>query len=272
MFIYRSRFLTRGEVWFEGSPAPSRVDWILYRHQDKPVPRARWRHFHNLVIDLRKSVEQLRAELDPRTASKIQAAEKDEGVRCAWSPVAEETQLNELEHWWNHSIESRRRWGPLSRAWLRPMIAAGALELSSARSPAGAPLALGGLFRGARRAQQLMIVSPPREAPDPASRARTARACACLIWHTLLRLKREGVDCFDFGGWYPGSADIQLLGANAFKRGFGGAVVREFECEQTITLRGRVALTAARWVERFKEARSPNREIWKGQTDATPAR
>src|SRR5207248_11607876 len=106
------------------------------------------------------------------------------------------------------------------------------------------------------RVQQLMSVSPPRAILNPAIRAKTHRASCFLLWKTMLRLKEQGIGCFDFGGWYPGSEDIQLLGANAFKRGFGGELVREYECEQTMTLKGWIILSGARVLARTRARRS----------------
>src|SRR5438034_747874 len=105
------------------------------------------------------------------------------------------------------------------------------------REPSGAFVVFTGLFRDKQRVQLLMNVSPPRTALVPAARAKTNRASCFLIWKALLRLKEQGVRYFDFGGWYPGTEDIQLLGANAFKKGLGGQVVREYECEQIVTLK-----------------------------------
>jgi hypothetical protein len=50
---------------------------------------------------------------------------------------------------------------------------------------------------------------------------------------------------FDFGGWYVGS-DPQLLNINEFKRGFGGTVAREYQCEQIRTLKGHIVLGVAK--------------------------
>jgi lipid II:glycine glycyltransferase (peptidoglycan interpeptide bridge formation enzyme) len=77
----------------------------------------------------------------------------------------------------------------------------------------------------------------------------------------MLRLKQQGVRYFDFGGWYPGKEDIQLLGANAFKKGFGGQVVREYECEQVLTLKGKVVLTGARLLARLRNSISGTRNF-----------
>src|SRR5262249_52083805 len=137
-----------------------------------------------------------------------------------------------IERMWNQSIESRRRWGKLDRNWLGEMIAGRAFELASAREPSGALVVFTGLFCDKHRVQLLMNVSPPRTALAPAARAKTNRASCFLVWKTLLRLKAQGARYFDFGGWYPGTEDIQLLGANAFKKSLGGQTIREYECEQ----------------------------------------
>jgi CelD/BcsL family acetyltransferase involved in cellulose biosynthesis len=162
---------------------------------------------------------------------------------------------------WNQSIESKRRWGNLNRDWLGKMISARAFEFAAARDPSGTLVVSAGLFRDKHRVQQLMSVSPPRSALVPAVRARTNRASCFLLWKTMLRFKEQGLQYFDFGGWYPGTEDIQLLGANAFKKSLGGQVVREFECEQIVTLKGWLLLTAARLIDRAREFRPKDAEV-----------
>jgi hypothetical protein len=266
MFVYQSRFLRRGEVWFDNEPSGAPVDWILYRNRSAPVRGTRSRPFYNRLIDLSKSPEQLLAEMEPRTVAKIKAAAEEDKLTCEWSMVVDAKQLDEIEGMWNQSIEAKRRWGNLNRAWLSEMIRAGAFELTAAREPSGAVVVFGGLFRDKHRAQQLMSVSPPRAALVPAARAKTNRASCFLLWNTLLRLKEQGVRYFDFGGWYPGNEDIQLLGANAFKKSLGGEVVHEFECEKIVSLKGWVVLT-----ERAKEFRLKDVKIWESHPDEATA-
>jgi hypothetical protein len=261
MFTYQSRFLKRGEVWFDNQPNGERVDWILYRNRSAPVPGAKSRNFYNRLVDLSKTPEALLADMEPRTVAKIKTAEEQDKFSCEWRLVTDARGLDEIELMWNQSIEAKRRWGNLNREWLGKMIAARSFELASARDPSGTLVVFGGMFRDKYRVQQLMSVSPPRSALIPAVRARTNRASCFLLWKTMLRFKEEGVRYFDFGGWYPGNEDIQLLGANAFKKSLGGQVVREFECEQMVTLKGWLLLTAARFVARAKEIRPENTEI-----------
>jgi hypothetical protein len=199
--------------------------------------------------------------MEPKTVAKIESAGKD-NLSCQWCQLSHRTQLDEIELSWNQSTEAKRRWGQLNRAWLGEMISAGALEIATARDPSGALLVYAGLFRDKHRVQQLLTVSPRPAELAPTVRAKTNRASCFLLWKTMLRLKEQGIQWFDFGGWYPGSDDIQLLGANAFKKGFGGEVIREFECEQILTLKGWVLLRLARFMARAKEFRFGKFSIW----------
>jgi hypothetical protein len=78
VFVYRSRFLTRGEVWFDDGPDGRSIDWVLYRQCSRPIPKSAWRFFYTRLIDLSKSPEQLLAEMKDTTVAKIrQATEQD---------------------------------------------------------------------------------------------------------------------------------------------------------------------------------------------------
>jgi hypothetical protein len=261
MFTYQCRFLRRGEVWFDNQPNGKPVDWIFYRNRSSPVPGARSRAFYNRLIDLSKTPEALLADMDPKTVVKIQKAADEDKLACEWRVITDPGELDDIELMWNQSIESKRRWGKLDRYWLGEMIAGRAFELASAREPSGALVVFTGLFREKHRVQLLMNVSPPRTALAPAVRAKTNRASCFLLWKTMLRLKEQGVRLFDFGGWYPGTEDIQLLGANAFKKSLGGQTIREYECEQAITLKGWVLLTVARLIDRAKQSPEEEPEI-----------
>jgi hypothetical protein len=270
MFVYQSRFLTRGEVWFDNESNGAAVDWILYRNRSAPVAGARSRNFYNRLIDLEKTPEELLAQMDPKTIAKINAAAEDKTC-CEWRGLTDGPLLDEIETMWNQSIEAKRRWGMLNRKWLAEMISAQALELAAARDGDGRLLVYAGIFRDKHRVQQLMSVSPPKAALVPVIRSKTNRASCFLLWNTMLRLKQQGVRYFDFGGWYPGNEDIQLLGANAFKKSFGGQVVREYECEQILTLKGWIVLTGARLITRARDFRPANLFTWETNADAATA-
>ena len=105
MFVYQSRFLRRGEVWFDNEPNAQPVDWILYRNRSAPVHGARSRRFYNRLIDLSKSPEQLLSEMEPKTVAKIKAAGLEDKLLCEWSIVVDARQLDEIEGMWNQAID-----------------------------------------------------------------------------------------------------------------------------------------------------------------------
>src|SRR5437762_13980005 len=84
MIIYKSRFLTRGEVWFDEEADRTDVDWILYHQRSRPVPGAKWRYFHTLLVDLAGTPEQLLAQMSRDTAHKIRRARDKDKIRCEW--------------------------------------------------------------------------------------------------------------------------------------------------------------------------------------------
>src|SRR5215471_3728640 len=162
MFVYQSRFLRRGEVWFNNEPTTKAVDWILYRNRSDRRPGARWRYFFNRLIDLSKGVEELYSEMESKTREKIRKAETVDRMTFDWRDLTSTNELDEVEQMWNRSEESQRRWGALNRIWLNEMITAGALALATARDSSGAPLVHSVFFKDKRRVQQLLSVSPFR--------------------------------------------------------------------------------------------------------------
>jgi len=90
---------------------------------------------------------------------------------------------------------------------------------------------------------------------DSARRNFSSRANRYLTWTNILRYKEEGLRAFDFGGWHLGT-DPAMLSINDFKRGFGGRVIREYQCEQVLTLKGRVVLCVARLLSQARSQKA----------------
>ncbi len=253
MFIYKSRFLTRAEVWFDEEPDGARVDWIHYRQRSSPLPNCRWKPFYTVLNDLRKPPAELFGEIDPKTARRITEAEEQDRLRCERCDLKEPALLDEVEEMWNQFATAHKT-PPLERYWLDKVRDAGALDLVAAKDPQGDVLAYHLVFLTPKRARQIIAISPYKT-PSVAWRNAVSRANCLIHWHNFLTFREWGIAYFDFGGWYPGTSDIRLLGLNKFKRSFGGRVVREYECEQPITVKGRVLLTVAQLWARLKQSR-----------------
>jgi hypothetical protein len=245
MIIYKSRFLTRGEVWFDDEPDRVRVDWIHYRQRSQPVPRSRWKVFSTRLIDLEKSPAELLAEMEPAAVRKLREAEEKDRTRWERCHPLEPRLLDTIEEMWNRYAVAQGT-PKLDRAWYEPLLAAGVLDISVARVPAGEPLSFHVVYVEGRRAQQLLAVAPFSASSNIPLRNAVNRANHLIHWNNFLSLKERGIHTFDFGGWYPGTTDIRLLGLNAFKKSLGGRVVQEYNCDRIHSLRGWVVLTTAR--------------------------
>ena len=254
MFIYRSRFLTRGEVWFDDQPDGTGVDWIYHRQRSTPLPKHRSKPFYTLLVDLRKPRTQLLADMDARTASRIRQAQETDKLQCQGCDARDPKVLDQVEAMWN-AFATAQNTPRLERSWLDQFSQAGSLDVVAAKNRGGKVLAYHLVYLAPRRARQLIAISPYQAVPSVGWRNAVSRANSLIHWYNFVALKERGIPCFDFGGWYPGSTDIRLLGMNAFKKGFGGKLVREFDCEQPTTLKGWIALTMAQWLTRFRRAR-----------------
>lgn len=256
MITYKSRFLTRGEVWFDNEPAETAksVDWILYHFRSRPLPGAQSRAFYTLLVDLTQTQEQLRAQLSDDTAYKIRRARDRDKIVCECCDARNSTVLDQFEEM-HRAFATVKGLPALNRTRFERLALAGVLDISVAKDPQGKPLVFHANYCDSRRVTQLELPSLYRTLTDSAARNLSGRANRYLTWSNILRYKQQGLKFFDFGGWHLGT-DPELLSINDFKRGFGGQVVREYQCEQILTLKGRVVLWAARLLEQAKSVAS----------------
>ncbi|HKS38687.1 MAG TPA: hypothetical protein VJW76_15950 [Verrucomicrobiae bacterium] len=256
MYTWKSRYLTRGEVWYDDEPGDTRsVDWIHYRQRSSPFPGARWKYFDNYFVDLTQGTEQLSEQLNKDTAYKIRRARDRDQIVCEGCDPRDPEVLDKFEEVYN-PFAATKGLSRLDRAQIDSMAAAGVLDLSVAKDPNGTALVCHANYRDHRRATQMHSPSLYWKLSDSAARNTIGRANRYLMWSDMLRYKEQGLKCFDFGGWYSGTTDQALLKINEFKKGFGGQVVREYVCEQILTLKGWLVLNIARLLKQAKLPRS----------------
>ncbi|MDB6063909.1 MAG: uncharacterized protein JWR26_117 [Pedosphaera sp.] len=244
MITYRSRYLACAEVWFNNEPDDTRsVDWILYHQRSHPVPGAKTKYFYTFLIDLTQSREQLLAQLNKDTAYKIRRARDRDNIICECCDPRERAVRDQFEQMYN-TFAAMKGLRALDRPRMESMVAAGVLDLSVAKDPQGNALVYHANYRDPCRATSMELPSLYRKLSDSAARNFIGRANRYLTWSDILRYKDHGLKSFDFGGWYNGN-DPEMLKINDYKRGFGGQVVREYQCEQILTLKGWVVLHTA---------------------------
>jgi hypothetical protein len=244
MHIYKSRFLLRGEVWYDHEPNQTPVDWIFYRQRSRPVPGAAWKYFYSLLLDLTRDREALLQQVSKSTAYKIRRARDKDHIVCECLHAASSEVLDCFEEAYNR-FASTKGLPSLDRQLLEPLAQKGFLDISVAKDPQGNPLAYHAYYQDAGRSCLLHAVSLHQTISDSTARNAMGRANRYLFWSDIVRHQERGLKIFDFGGWYPGNRDPELLAINQFKEGFGGTVVREYNCERILSLKGWVVLKAA---------------------------
>lgn len=259
MIIYRSRCLSRGEVWFDEEPTDTRdVDWILYHRRSAAVPGAKSKFTHTYIVDLTRSEDQLLANLSKDTAYKIRRARERDKIVCESCDSRDPAVIDTFETMYNR-FAAMKGLAPLVRARTESMAAAGTLDLSVAKDPQGDILVYHADYRDRARATSLELPSLYRQGSNSGWRNMVGRANRLLTWTCLLRYKRAGLQFFDFGGWYQGT-DPGMVKINDFKRGFGGQMVRDYECERIVTAKGWVILQIAGMFGRFRQSSSRPRK------------
>ncbi|HEY5914226.1 MAG TPA: GNAT family N-acetyltransferase [Verrucomicrobiae bacterium] len=251
MHIYQSRFLVRGEVWYDHEPERTPVDWIFYRQSPRPIPGARCESFYTRLLDLTQPPDELLGQMSGSTTYKIRRARDKDKVRCECREAPDVATLDRFEEIYER-FAAIKGLPSLDRALLDRLAVDGCLELSLAANAQGEPLAYHVYYRDSRRSCLLHAASLYQLVADSAARNAMGRANRYLFWCDMLRHQERGLKYFDFGGWYPGNTDKALLDINQFKAGFGGQVVREYNCEQILSFKGRVVLTAAAVLSKVK--------------------
>ncbi len=250
MFVYQSRFMTRGEVWYDEAPDGARVDWIYHRQRSSPLAICRWKEIYTRLIPLQRTPAELLGEMEERTVRKITEAQEKDRLRWERFGPTDVRILDEAEVMWNQFAVAQKT-KLFERAWVDQIFAAGALDMAAAKDVEGNVLAYHLVYLTPKRARQLIAISPFKAVTSVAWRNAISRANCFIHWNNFLAYREQGIPYFDFGGWHVGKTDIRLLGINAFKKSLGGRVVREYECQQPITVKGRVLLAAAQILSRL---------------------
>lgn len=254
MFVYRSGFLKRGEVWYDDAPNDVPVDWVYYRQRSLPLSDCKSKDFYTVLVNLQRTPEEMRAHMDAKTVRRISEAEEKDKLRCEPCDSRNDQLLDEVEQMWN-AFALAQNTPRFERDWVDQMRWAGALDVVAAKDPAGQVLAYHLVFLTPNRARQLVAISPYKAVPSVAWRNTVSRANCLIHWYNFSTFRDRGIRDFDFGGWYPGTSDIRLLGINRFKKSFGGVVVQQYDCERSVSLKGRVLLAVGQRLTWFRRRR-----------------
>ncbi len=251
MIKYTSKLLKRCEVWFDEEPTEE-VDILTYHQRTLPVVTAKCTDFYTLITDLSKKSDELLQNFSKDTRYEIRRAEKqDEIIYEYWMAKNTNAVLTRFHNFYDRFAIAKKL-NVMDRRYLKRLADAGVLDLSVVQDKEGNDLVWHAYYRNTERVRLLHSCSLFRENADNASRNLSGRANRLHHWRDMLRFKQEGILCYDFGGWYEGNSDMEKLRINQFKSEFGGTVVKNYNCNQIVTVKARILMTAFDVVKNIK--------------------
>lgn len=207
------------------------------------VPIARWRCYKGctLLLDLRRDTDELFEECSKTTRYEISRARLRDELETTLVLQPTEPQVTGFVSYYDAFATSKGvpRCHP---GQLHALADAGRLALCDARGPDGSVLAAHAYVVGSGRARLTHSASLFRLEHATADRARISRANRLLHWQDMVNMRAAGMTVYDFGGWYLGTQDEARLKINAFKKTFGGQLVREWSAFQAVSPLGRAYL------------------------------
>jgi len=232
------------EAWFDHGPNDlSGFDLVCHHQFSRPHSIPYCLDYYTILIDLIPSPADLLAGMHNGNAQQIRRAIAKDRIQCCFNGSPDRDERDLFQTFFNDAN------GPepenlLDRERLEQFAEAGMLALSKALTPEGTTLVWHAYICHPRLSRARCDLSTSiKTGPDQTElRNLAGRANRLLHYQDMLALQTEGIRCYDFGGWYPGTEDLKRLGINRFKEGFGGTVVREYESEQPLTLLGRLYL------------------------------
>ncbi len=248
--IFRRGLFRIGEAWFCEPGSQDKIDVLKIRQCSSPLNFPGCAEFSTLLINLEKDADDILSSMSKGTRYKIHRAAKRDNLKYSHMKPVTINDIKKFCRFYNDVIGSKSA----SRAdpnRLQRYARHGCLDLSNVQSETGHILAWHAHIIINSRARLLLSASK-REIPGvQITNAGIGRANRYAHWQDMLRYKKNGIRVYDFGGWYSGHEDKKKLTINEFKAGFGGDVVKNYNCEKALTIFGHLYRVVRRLRKKF---------------------
>lgn len=231
--------LTIAEFWFT-EQSNCEADIARFMHVAKRVPLAHCTPQHTIVIDLEGDEDALFTAITPDTRNRIRRAARDGAVANFWRNPDDRV-VRDFSAFYDRFARLKNL-SRISGAALHALRQSGFLAISNAAVHSGEVLVWHSYVCAGPRARVLQSASLFRTMQDSTERNAIGRVNRFLHYKDMLAFKADGVRLYDFGGWYPGNTDAELLRINRFKKQFGGKIELRYTCERGVSVLGKCAL------------------------------
>jgi len=232
------------ETWFDDKPDSLKgCDlWVSYQ-RTRPLSSRGWLYFYTLHVDLTLAPEILLSNMRKNTSREIRQAQERDGLSCSINTTPSVEDIDGYAAFYDGNPRTEDQ-APMDRNRLRELKQAGLVHLAQVRAADGEVLVQHCLLGHERSSiiQLSSMVSLHHSTADKARSSAIGRANRWLFYQEFLFYKERGFQIYDLNGWYAGIEDEKRLRINQFKEGFRGKILYGFDCEEAVSLRGRVYL------------------------------
>lgn len=196
--------------------------------------------FHTLHLDLRVDPARLWSEFGKTTRYEIRRADLRDGLVVSMLQRPSARDVEDFARFYNRFALDTGI-ARSNTAKLHGLNRSSALMISRVDDSRGRPVCGHAYIVTPERARLLYSVTTLRTSSGSDEKAAIARANRVLHWRDIQTFHSQGRAIYDFGGLAL-SEEPHLRGIDAFKLGFGGRVVLEYNCYIARSVLGRLAL------------------------------
>lgn len=238
MIVYKRAGLRVAELWFDEEQDKSRLDIIRYFQRTAPMSQGTWARFCTILIDLSPVPDVLLSHMKKDTRYEIRRADSRDNLTHHFWAGANSTCIARFVSFYQEYAPSKTTGG---HQRVKRLAQTDALVLSEVQDDSGSTLAWHAYYCTRERVRLLHSVLL-RDTDDSSRRSVLGRANRFHHWKDMLAFRQQGVQLYDFGGWYEGKTDQKLLSINHFKEEFGGQTLVGYNGQMGMTFAGKAAL------------------------------
>lgn len=230
------------EFWFNEG-ASCAADIVRFMHVPRRVAQARCTPEYTIVINLDADEDALLTAMAPDARHKVRRATRDGAVANFWRNPDDKV-VRQFSALYDKFACQKNLSG--INGQFHALRQSGLLAISNVARSSGEVLAWHSYVCAGLRVRLLQSASLFRSLQDSGERNAIGRANRFLHYKDMLAFKAAGARLYDFGGWYHGGTDAELIRINRFKQEFGGNIELRYNCERGVTLLGKCALMMKR--------------------------
>lgn len=244
-------FASMENVYFMEDPTDYKTDCdvvLFYSAGRKPKGGFHGKPSYTLQIDLRRSKEELFNDMSKSTRRELRRALENPELKYAYITNPTPSQLEMFCDCYDQ-FAGQRGIASTDRAHLKELMERGILALSYVRG-----------LKDEIYCGTADIITPERcygayaftNFRNHSNPRLLGRANRLLYWNSMIYGRQAGCRVCDMGGIGKGAYGRAMDGIDAFKKGFGGQVVMEYDIYKGYTLRGKVLAWLLHRIKRLK--------------------